>query len=63
MKRDEHMQILELNLRHFGRFCQQTIPFHSGLNIIYGGNESGKSTICAFIRAMLFGLEPRGRGG
>ena len=31
------------------------------VQIIYGENESGKSTLHAFIRAMLFGME-RGRG-
>ncbi|MBO4504942.1 MAG: AAA family ATPase, partial [Lachnospiraceae bacterium] len=34
------------------------------LNLIYGGNESGKSTLHAFIGAMLFGLDRnRGRAG
>jgi uncharacterized protein YhaN len=33
-----------------------------GLNIVYGHNEAGKSTIHAFIRGMLFGIEKsRGR--
>ena len=29
---------------------------HAGINIISGGNETGKSTLHAFIRAMLYGL-------
>ena len=32
-----------------------------GINIIYGGNETGKTTIHSFIRSMFFGLG-RGRG-
>ena len=55
------MEILELNMKHFGKFQEQRMEFHPGVNIIYGGNETGKSTIHAFIRAMFFGIE-RGRG-
>jgi uncharacterized protein YhaN len=35
-------------------------PLNSGLNVFYGPNETGKSTLMAFIRAMLFGFEKRG---
>lgn len=49
----------------FGRLDNETIRFHDGLNVIYAPNESGKSTWCAFIRAMLFGIDSseRARGG
>ena len=57
------MKILELKLKHFGKYEKQTILFRDGLNIIYGGNETGKSTIHAFIRAMLYGFERSGRRG
>ena len=55
------MEILELNLKHFGKFQEHKMELHPGINIIYGGNETGKSTIHSFIRAMFFGIE-RGRG-
>lgn len=55
------MKIHELRLRNFGKFQNQTIRLGDGINIIYGENESGKSTIYSFVRGMLFGLE-RGRG-
>lgn len=55
------MKIRELRLKNFGKFTDKEIRFSDGLNIIYGKNESGKSTIHAFIRGMLFGME-RGRG-
>lgn len=55
------MKILELQIKSFGKFSNQTVLLHDGVNIIYGKNETGKSTIYAFIRAMFFGLE-RARG-
>lgn len=51
------MRIKELNLKNFGRFHQRDIYLSDGINVIYGENGSGKSTIHTFIRAMLFGLE------
>ena len=50
------MEILELNLKHFGKFTDYKLELHAGINIISGGNETGKSTLHAFIRAMLYGL-------
>ncbi|MGL6200234.1 MAG: ATP-binding protein [Lachnospiraceae bacterium] len=55
------MQIKELYLKHFGKFTDEKITVSAGINVFYGENESGKSTIFAFIRGMLFGME-RGRG-
>lgn len=56
------MEIKELRLNHFGKFNNKTIPLKSGLNLIYGENEAGKSTIHTFIKGMLFGIEKqRGR--
>lgn len=55
------MQILELHLKNFGKFKDRHISFPEHIQVIYGENEYGKSTIYAFIKAMFFGLE-RGRG-
>jgi len=55
------MEIQELILKKYGKFSDHHITFRPGINIIYGGNETGKTTIHSFIRAMFFGLS-RGRG-
>lgn len=51
------MNIEALNLTHFGSFHNQQIGLRPGINIVYGENESGKTTLHQFIQAMLFGVE------
>lgn len=46
----------------FGNLERRTLVFSPGLNVIEAPNESGKSTLAAFLRAMLFGLSTRERG-
>ena len=41
---------------HFGALDGAELEFGGGLNILYAPNESGKSTWCAFLRAMLYGV-------
>ncbi len=55
------MEIRELTLHNFGKFTGKTIRLENGINILYGENESGKTTLHTFIKGMLFGME-RGRG-
>ena len=55
------MKIQELKLKHFGKFTDKNIRIEDGVNILYGENESGKSTLHSFIKGMFFGME-RGRG-
>lgn len=40
----------------FGALTGQSLMPGAGLNVIYAPNESGKSTWCAFLRTMLYGL-------
>ena len=53
------MIIKELYIAEFGGIKNQKIEFGDNklLNIIYGENESGKSTIFLFIKFMLYGLQ------
>lgn len=55
------MRILDLHIDGFGKFHDLSVSFDKDLNVVYGKNEAGKSTLHTFIRCMLFGLE-RGRG-
>lgn len=50
------MYIKELYLTSFGKFNQKQIRLEKGLNIIYGENEAGKSTIHKFIESIFFGF-------
>ena len=55
------MKLKKLSLNNFGRFRGEVLKLEDGINVIYGENESGKSTVHTFIRSMLFGMK-RGRG-
>lgn len=55
------MKLLELRIRNFGKLTDKNIELSDGINLIYGENESGKSTVHTFVKGMLFGLE-RARG-
>lgn len=51
------MIIKEVNIGKFGKLENQKCQFAPRINVIYGANESGKSTLMQFLKAMLFGLE------
>ena len=45
----------------FGKLSHQTLTLQPGLNVIHAPNEWGKSTWCAFLVAMLYGIDTRER--
>lgn len=55
------MQINEAKIFNFGKLQNCSFQFAPGINVIYGENEAGKSTLSAFLKGMLFGME-KGRG-
>ena len=58
------MRLIDLHINGFGKFHSYALEFAPGVNIIYGRNEAGKSTLHSYIRAMLFGLDKKpGRSG
>lgn len=57
------MKIKELELKNFGKFSGARFSFEDGINVVYGMNETGKTTMYHALCGMLFGLEKqRGRG-
>lgn len=53
--------IIEKLTATFGKLNGDVLDLERGLNIIRAPNESGKSTWCAFIRAMLYGINTSDR--
>ncbi len=55
--------IEEINIKAFGKLKDFKLNLGSGLNVVYGRNESGKSTVQLFIKAMFYGLPSRKKSG
>ncbi len=53
------MRIARLELKAFGRFTDRTLELGSGLHIVHGPNEAGKSTTLRALKAWLFGFPER----
>ena len=51
------MYINRLHLRAFGKFISRKIHFSSKFNIVFGENETGKSTIHNFIELVMYGFD------
>lgn len=51
------MQIRKAKVFNFGKLQNKTYLFEDGINLIYGENEAGKTTLHAFLKSMLFGME------
>ncbi|MDR0847036.1 MAG: AAA family ATPase [Lactobacillales bacterium] len=51
------MYIKELNIAGFGRWENISLDFNESNQLIYGGNEAGKTSIFNFIRVILFGFD------
>jgi uncharacterized protein YhaN len=51
------VKLRRLEINGFGKFNDFQLQLKDGLNVVYGYNESGKSTLAAFIRAIFFGFK------
>lgn len=51
------MQINQIKIYNYGKLQNKEYSFGPGVNLIYGENEAGKSTMQAFLKSMLFGME------
>ena len=56
------MKINNLKINGFGKLKNRNLNLENGINIIYGENESGKSTCLKFISSMLYGSSKNKNG-
>lgn len=49
--------IKEIHMISFGKFEDKKIRFDENFNLIYGKNETGKSTVTSFIEGLLYGFD------
>ena len=56
------MKIKNLKINSFGKLQNKEINLKNNINIIYGKNESGKSTLLKFILGMFYGLSKNKNG-
>lgn len=50
------MRIIDCHIENFGKLRDASYSFDAGLNVICEPNGTGKSTLAAFIKVMLFGF-------
>lgn len=56
---EQALSVTELHIIRFGGITERVFTFRDGVNVIYGENRSGKTTLCEFIRFMYYGFEGR----
>lgn len=56
------MKINKLKINSFGKIKNKEIELKNGINILYGKNEAGKSTILNFIINSFYGISKNKRG-
>lgn len=56
------MRINKLKINSYGKLKEKEINLENGINIIYGQNESGKSTLIKFIINSFFGISKNKNG-
>ena len=50
------MKLISCHIEGFGKWVDKDIDFTDGINSFFMNNGEGKTTLAAFIRAMLYGL-------
>lgn len=56
------MKIEKLKINAFGNIKDKEIELDDGINLVYGKNEAGKSTLLKFIVNILYGISKNKRG-
>ena len=55
-KEVKYLKIRNIKINGYGSMENKEINFKDGLNIVYGKNESGKSTVMSYISNILYGI-------
>lgn len=58
----KRLRIKHLKVNGFGKLKDKELDLKSGINVIYGENEAGKSTLLKFISAMFYGASKNKNG-
>ena len=56
------MKINKLKINSYGKLKEKEINFKDGINLIYGQNEAGKSTLIKFITNSFYGISKNKKG-
>lgn len=56
------MKIHNIKINNFGKLHEKEVKFNNNINIVYGKNESGKSTLLKLIISMFYGLSKNKNG-
>ena len=56
------MKINEIKINSYGKLKDKEIKCNDGINLIYGKNESGKSTLLRFIENIFYGISKNKKG-
>ena len=56
------MKINKLKINSYGKLKEKEINFQDGINLIYGQNEAGKSTLIKFITNSFYGVSKNKKG-
>ena len=56
------MKILNLKVNHFGKLENKDCKLGEHINVVYGKNESGKSSLLKYIIGMLYGVSKNKNG-
>lgn len=53
------MKLIACHINNFGKLSDLNINFNDGVNVINQPNGWGKSTLAAFLKAMLYGFDTK----
>ena len=57
------MKLLRCHIENFGKLSNLTLDFSDEIHVIHEENAWGKSTLAAFLKAMLYGLDAKKSAG